>query len=137
MKLFIAGLILMMTVGCASFKFSEQSPMLELVVRAASGRVLEENPRWVQPAYDITGEAIFAIETGVFAQLQDIDQYIIQKFPDSLTPEEQALAIVMIGALKEAIINDLDRRGITEPEEVTVRVVQVLTWINQTAAFRL
>lgn len=141
MKKFVFVLMVLLvsfgTFGCAGLKFDQQSPVLELAVRAATGRVLTENPNWVKPTYDISSEAIFVIETGKLAQLALLEDYVVAKLPDSLTPEEHALAVVLIGTLRQAIVDELDRKGVKDPEQIKVRVVRVLTWINQTAAFRL
>ena len=137
MKSIVILLAVLMLSGCAGMQFDKQSPMLELVVRAAAGRVLEESPGWVKPAYTITRDAIFALDTGKITQLAMLESYVINAIAEQLTPEEQALAFVLVGSVKQAIISDLGARGIEDAEQTKIRVVSVLSWINQTAHIRM
>jgi hypothetical protein len=124
-------------IGCAGWKFDQQSPVLELAVRAGTGRVLHENPSWTQPAHKISGDAIRVIESGELVDLKFLESYVVSQLPDSMLPEEQALAIVIIGSIRTAIINELEQRGTSDPQEIKVFVLRVLTWINETAGYRL
>ena len=67
--------------GCSSYsRITQDNPVLtELAVRVAVGRVLDKNPKWVEPAMAITGEAIQVIGSGDETDLQGLETFVIGK----------------------------------------------------------
>jgi len=133
MKLLVYLLTVIFVVGCSLPKFSEKSYLLELAVRAASARFIDEHKTWVDEVYAITKDAIKLIESDVNIDLKELDKFVISSIPwEKLTPEEQAIINLLLGEVKLAIEEKLKLDGFTTPEDVKIVVVEVLTWVNQT-----
>lgn len=138
MKKIVMLLVVLMTLsGCATYQAVTTSPLLEASLRIAAGRVLEANPAWVLPAYTFSTLALDTIRTQEITRLGVVDDLFLQMIEDDLTLEEQILAIEIFTSIKDAVIQNLEARGITQPEEQKVYVIQALTWINQSAKLRL
>lgn len=136
-KLVLMMTILMALSGCATYQAVTTSPLLEASLRIAAGRVLEANPAWVLPAYKFTTLALTTIRTQEITSLGVIDDLFLQVIEDDLTIEEQILAIEIFASIKAAVVDNLNKRGITTPEDQKLYVIQALTWINQVASIRL
>ena len=125
--------VLVTLIGCAS-PTPRDELLLELTVRAATSRVLHERPAWRPEVVRIAGGGLLLLAGDETAALGALESYVVEEIPWSqLTPEEQALARVAIGAIRETVVQYLADRGVSAPEEVRVRVRQVLGWIEETA----
>lgn len=123
--------------GCAFFTPGNELAK-EAVVRVAAGRVLTEHPSWVPKTYEITGQAINLIEKESEISLAQLETFVIEQIPwDGLTFEERDLLRVLVSAVRQDIESYLATRGIRDPSEAAVQVVQILTWINQSAQVRI
>lgn len=130
----------MALVGCAGTQktFDSHEMGLQLVVRAAAGRVLTQKPAWVPKAYEITAAAIRLVEESTDITVGELVTFVVAKIElDKLTLEEKDLVLALIGTVRQEMENYFQAQGITTPAEVNVRVVKVLTWVNQTAEVRL
>lgn len=136
-KLVLMMTILMTLSGCATYQAVTTSPLLKASLRIAAGRVLENQPTWVAPAYRFTTLALATIRTQEITSLGVIDDLFLQVIEDDLTIEEQILAIEIFASIKAAVVDNLNKRGITAPEDQKLYVIQALTWINQSASARL
>lgn len=120
--------------GCSLTKFEQNAPVLELVVRAASARLLSDKPEWVEHTYNISSEAIKHINSREIVDLGELDSYVMSSIPwDKMLPEEKVALTMVLNRVKESIAAQLETEGVKEPEEVKVLVVNILTWVNQTA----
>lgn len=139
MKKMIAMLIAicLTLTGCAFFTPGNELAK-EAVVRVAAGRILTEHPSWVPKTYEITGQAIALIEKNPEVTLAGLESFVVEQIPwDGLTFEEQDLLRVLISAVRQDIESYLATRGVKDPSEVAVHVVQIMQWINQSAQIRL
>lgn len=136
MRLIILLLSLTLT-GCATFNAISQSPLMEASVRVAVGVVLNDHPAWVVPAYRYTSMAMSALRDNGLTDLAALDDIFIDVIAEELTPEEQDLAMVLFVTIRQAIVDDLARRGFIDAEKQKLYALQALTWINQTAKMRL
>lgn len=134
--LVLMGLVFALS-GCATYQAVTSSPLMEGAIRVSVGRVLEANPAWVAPTYKFTSAALDVAEGQGIISVGDIDTLFLQSIKGSMTPEEMDLAVGVFESIKLAIIEDLNRRGITSPEGKKLYTIQALTWINQSAAIRL
>ena len=137
MKYLVTLLLVISLSGCATYQVVTSSPLLEASVRITVGRVLENNPTWVQPAYQYTKMAIATVQGKDIVGLDIIDQLFVEMIQDQLIPEERELAVMLFQSIKQGVIEDMRSRGITDPGEQVMYAVQVLSWINQSAAWRL
>ncbi|MBE0598332.1 MAG: hypothetical protein IH614_13775, partial [Desulfuromonadales bacterium] len=101
--------------GCSLLRAAEERPVLtELAVRAATGRVLEERPKWVEPTERITADAIRLLQGDDPVGLADLESYVLGQIPwQRLTPEETEILRVLVRAVREEIEGYLDRQGVT------------------------
>lgn len=136
-KILILVVMIVTLSGCATYQAVTTSPMLEASLRIAAGRVLEANPAWVLPAYTFSNLALDTIRTQEITSLGVVDDLFLQVIEDDLTLEEQILAIEIFNSIKAAVVQNLEDRGITNPEDQKLYVIQALTWINQSAKLRL
>jgi hypothetical protein len=130
---FIALLIIPL-IGCAGMNFEKHEIAMELAVRATTARVLENNPGWSESAYNITADVIKKAEAGEFVCLKDLERAVIGRIPwAEITPEEQVLALLLIGTVRSDLESYLEHRGVKTPGDFAVSVAKVLSWVNQTA----
>jgi len=137
MKLIIVLLLAFSLSGCATYQAVTSSPLLEASVRIAAGRVLENNPSWVLPAYRFTNIALNTIRTQEITNLGVIDDLFLQAIEEELILEEQELAIMIFTSIKESVLENLRMRQIVDPEAQKVYVLEALNWVNQVALNRL
>jgi hypothetical protein len=126
--------------GCATFArtFNNNEFAFEAGTRVAVGRILTNNPTWVQPTFDITKDALTAIKGNEVVTLGELEGYVVNKIPFSkLTPEERDLVMLLVSAIKEEITAQLADKGVSDPDGVLLVAAKVLSWVNQTAAVRL
>lgn len=120
--------------GCSLTKFEQNAPVLELVVRAASARLLSDKPEWVEHTYNISSEAIKRINSKEVVDLGELDSYVMSAIPwDKMLPEERVVLTMVLDRVKDAIVSQLETDGVKAPEDVKVLVVNILTWVNQTS----
>lgn len=136
-KFLVVLTIFLLMSGCLPTEAKNNDLLLELAVRAGTGRVLHENPSWIPATQRISEKAIQVVESGELSELRLLTGFVVDSLPDSMLPEEQALAVVVIGSIRDAVIGELERRGVQDSEEMKVLVLQVLKWINETAKYRM
>ena len=139
MRTIIAVLFLFILSACSLAQFERNSDLIELTVRAATARVLAENPTWAAPAVAITHEAASLVSSGEIVRLDDLESLIVSRITwAALAPEEQVLLRTLISRVRWDLENRMLQEGIPEEKlpDLKVKVLQVLTWINQTAAVR-
>ncbi len=125
--------------GCATVtRLTTQQPILtELTFRAATGRVLDAYPEWVEPALALTGEAILRLDPEGETGLDELETYMIERIPwDKLAAEEEELLRLLITCVREEIVLLLKEQGIETPEAARVQVITALSWIHQSAQIR-
>jgi hypothetical protein len=133
MKRILAVTIMFFLIGCTLKQVKENEFALELVVRAATSRVLTEKAEWIKPCYDITKEAILRIENNELITVADLEEHIRAEINwDNLTIDEQILMDTLIAMIRDSV-NDYLKDQDTLPEDVKVYLVTVLSWINKTA----
>lgn len=138
MKKILLSLAVLMTLsGCAAYQAVTTSPLLQASIKVAAGRVLEANPSWALPAYTFSSIALERIRTQEITDLGVVNDLFLQAIEDDLTLEEQILAIEIFTSIKVAVLENLNSRGITSPEDQKVYVLEALNWINQVASNRL
>ena len=137
MKFLVVLLLTISLSGCATYQAVTSSPLLESSVRITVGRVLENNPAWVAPAYQFSEMAMTTLKGKEIIDINAIDTLFIEMIEDELLPEERAVAVDLFESIKQGVIADMRSRGITDPGEQVAYAIQVLSWINQSAAFRL
>jgi len=137
MKKLIVLLLVLGLSGCATYTAVTSSPLLEASIRVTVRRVLENNASYVLPAYKYTTMALQLVRGQDIGSLGALDDLFLQVIKDDLLPEEQDMALSLFSSIKGAILADLEQRGITNPEDQKIYIVQALTWINQSASIRL
>ena len=137
MKFLVTLLLVVSLSGCAAYQAVTKSPVIEAAVRTSVGRVLENNPSWVGPAYRYTAMAISTIKGNEIVDVDVLDSLFVSMIDDQLLPEERDIAVMLFEDIKTGVIADMERRGITDPSEQAMYALQVLSWINQSASFRL
>jgi hypothetical protein len=124
--------------GCAALDVVKEKPVItELAVRLAVGRVLDNNPDWVEPALRISSGAIRTLDADGTVGLAALEEYVVGEIRwDQLLVEEEELLRLLIQAIRSEIEATLRDQGITAPEEVAVQVATVFGWIYQSAEMR-
>ncbi len=137
--LVVTGLLLSLTLmlgGCAGLSTGNKS-IDELVVRAATARVLHDHPTWIAETVRITDNALERIDGKQIISLDRLEQEVIADIDwESLLPEEQAIVQTLLTAVRQGLEDHLAASGVTDPAAHLVPVRQVVVWINSTAALR-
>jgi hypothetical protein len=121
--------------GC---KTNDQDELaLQLVVKAATARLLYEHPEWKDQTISITKNAIAVIDNDPNATIQIITTFVISKINENkLLPEEQALVSVFVDMVSSSIQEYLNSKGIVDNAQQMQIVRKVLVWINETAVLQ-
>ena len=124
--------------GCAAQQWEKHELTIQLAVRAATARLLHEKPTWVKPCYRITSEAIKLVDAQTIINVDQLVVYVMREIPwDDLLPEERTLLELTIEIVAQEIRNYLAEQNLEDPGAVALQVQLILTWINQTAEYRL
>lgn len=110
----------------------------QLVVRAATGRVLDKHPEWVKETYRITGEVLHLVQQDQPVSLADLEQAVVKRVNwKQLNLEEQDLLRALITAVRLDLERYLADRGVSDPGQSVIAVMKVIDWINQAALTRM
>lgn len=130
--------VLVLAAGCSFLTktLNDHEAGAQIVVQAATVRVLNERPAWTDRTIEITDGAVKALEgEGDAAVILDsLETYVLGEIRwEKLLPEEEVLVRTLIEATKADLKQYLADKGYEDPGEVKVQVAQVLAWINQAA----
>ncbi|MEW6489987.1 MAG: hypothetical protein AB1578_19020 [Thermodesulfobacteriota bacterium] len=121
-------------VGCAALQPGARHELaLELGVKAATARVLHENPTWRAEVLRIADGAL-ALVGDETAALGALEQYVVAEIPwERLLPEEEELARLSLRLIREETERYLAAQGFEDPAELRVAVARVLGWVREVA----
>ena len=120
-------------VSCATMTKGERDLAKELIVKAATARVLAEKPQWKDDTVRITGVALTFMVTETEVTVERLEEFVIEQIKwDDLTLEEKAMIVMLMATVREDLQRYIKERG-GDQSELRVRVAEVLGWINQTA----
>lgn len=141
LALAIVGLLIApLLTGCGWLgkKIDDGDLATQLVVRAATGRVLDEHPDWTGETYRITSEVIQLAESDQDVDLAELETAVVDRIAWSrLNPDERDLLRLLISSVRTDLEAYLSSHGVATPPETAVRVIAVLSWINQAAEIRM
>lgn len=129
----VAAVLLL--VGCAALQPGARHEVaLELAVKAATGRVLHENPAWKSEVLRIADGALALVGRDDTTALGLLEEYVVAEIPwAKLLPEEQELARLSLRLIRQETQNYLAAQGIDDPAELRVAVARVLGWVREVA----
>ncbi len=140
-KIFVvtALCVSLMLVGCATVKGWFASPDTQLIVQLAvtdaTFRTIQAKPQWQAPIQSITTAAIGVIDNGTTTDLNGLVAFVNSKIPATLTPEEKALAGILIQNVQVSIQSYFVKNNV-DPKGQLVEVRKVLGWIHDAAVIK-
>ena len=137
MRKLVMGLVCLVLVsGCASTKafFGNNEAILELATKAATARLLTENPKLKAPFIKATDEILTTMKDTDIYDLSSVRGYIKTVMDkQKLTLEEKVLTDAAIERVISIIVADLKNKGITNPVAQLVEVKKFVGWVNSVA----
>jgi hypothetical protein len=120
--------------GCATIKGWFANPdtelIMQLAVTDATFRTVQAKPEWKKPIENISSAAMAAIDNNQTTTLDSLTTYVNSKIPENLTPEEKALAAILIKNVQVSIQAYLEKHNVTDPAKQLIEVRKVLGWIH-------
>jgi len=125
--------------GCGFLSMLDTDSLaLRGVVRITVGRVLSANPKFVEPTYVLMDQAIAASTGGEVVSIDALRLYVEERIPfHVLTPEETEMIGFVMVEVVSALRTHFESQGVVDAREQVLRAVTVLTWIKQSAEWRM
>lgn len=132
---FIVPILLLLLAGCSLAKFNENKPLIQLTVQAATARVLHERPAWKDNVEKISAQAMAYVNGTDEVSVDGLAEYVKAQIPwNEMLPEEQAVAVTLLGVVQSEIERALAGRGVRTPGDTKVVVGEIVGWIHGIAS---